>query len=85
MAASLPAPRPTRRTRIVCIGDTHNMTPKLPKGDVLVHAGDLTNQGSYSEVRSRRYRGCHATVHKVADLYHQIALQDYPMVGEGRL
>lgn len=42
--------RPTRRTRIVCISDTHNTTVKLPKGDVLIHAGDLTNQGSYSEV-----------------------------------
>lgn len=41
----------TRRTRIVCISDTHNTTPKLPAGDILIHAGDLTNQGSYSEVR----------------------------------
>ncbi|KAK4240160.1 hypothetical protein C8A03DRAFT_13499 [Achaetomium macrosporum] len=42
--------RPTRRTRIVCISDTHNSTVRLPKGDVLIHAGDLTNQGSYSEL-----------------------------------
>ena len=42
---------PTRRTRFVCISDTHNCTVKLPKGDVLIHAGDLTNQGSLSEVR----------------------------------
>ncbi|KIW01208.1 hypothetical protein, variant [Verruconis gallopava] len=40
-----------RRTRIVCISDTHNQTPQLPKGDVLVHAGDLTNQGSFSELK----------------------------------
>ncbi|KAK3685823.1 Metallo-dependent phosphatase-like protein [Podospora appendiculata] len=45
-----PPPNLTRRTRIVCISDTHNSTVKLPKGDVLVHAGDLTNQGSYSEL-----------------------------------
>ncbi|KAF2708950.1 Metallo-dependent phosphatase [Pleomassaria siparia CBS 279.74] len=45
-----PAPR-LRKTRIVCISDTHNQTPKLPKGDVLIHAGDLTNQGSYSELK----------------------------------
>lgn len=38
------------RTRIVCISDTHNNTPKLPAGDVLIHAGDLTNQGSYNEL-----------------------------------
>ncbi|KAH4020724.1 hypothetical protein HBH98_191200 [Parastagonospora nodorum] len=41
---------PTRRVRIVCISDTHNQTPKLPAGDVLIHAGDLTNQGSYAEL-----------------------------------
>ncbi|KAJ4304547.1 hypothetical protein N0V90_000073 [Kalmusia sp. IMI 367209] len=44
-------PPPTRKTRIVCISDTHNQTPKLPKGDVLIHAGDLTKQGSYSELK----------------------------------
>ncbi|KAH8723018.1 Metallo-dependent phosphatase-like protein, partial [Phaeosphaeriaceae sp. PMI808] len=41
----------TRKTRIVCISDTHNQTPKLPLGDVLIHAGDLTNQGSYAELK----------------------------------
>ncbi|XP_014560712.1 hypothetical protein COCVIDRAFT_34373 [Bipolaris victoriae FI3] len=40
-----------RKTRIVCVSDTHNQTPKLPCGDVLIHAGDLTNQGSYSELK----------------------------------
>ena len=40
-----------RRTRFVCISDTHNSLPKLPPGDVLVHAGDLTNQGSFSELQ----------------------------------
>ncbi|KAI0378469.1 Metallo-dependent phosphatase [Hypomontagnella monticulosa] len=40
----------TRRTRFVCISDTHNCTVKLPKGDVLIHCGDLTNQGSFSEL-----------------------------------
>ncbi|OBS28100.1 hypothetical protein FPOA_02040 [Fusarium poae] len=39
-----------RRTRIVCISDTHNCQVKLPKGDVLIHAGDLTNQGSHVEL-----------------------------------
>ncbi|TRX96111.1 hypothetical protein FHL15_002835 [Xylaria flabelliformis] len=43
-------PRRTRRTRFVCISDTHNCTVKLPKGDVLIHCGDLTNQGSFSEL-----------------------------------
>lgn len=45
-------PRPTlRKTRFVCISDTHNTFHKLPRGDVLIHAGDLTNQGSLSELR----------------------------------
>lgn len=43
----------TRKTRIVCISDTHNQTPSLPKGDVLIHAGDLTNQGSLSELQKQ--------------------------------
>ncbi|KAI0540110.1 Metallo-dependent phosphatase-like protein [Xylaria digitata] len=47
--APLPARR-VRRTRFVCISDTHNHTVKLPKGDVLIHCGDLTNQGSFSEL-----------------------------------
>ena len=39
----------------MCISDTHNHGPgegfTLPKGDVLIHAGDLTNQGSYNELK----------------------------------
>lgn len=45
-----PKPPQVRRTRFVCISDTHNHEVKLPKGDVLIHAGDLTNQGTLSEV-----------------------------------
>ena len=46
----------TRRVRFVCISDTHNASPKsgafkLPQGDVLIHAGDLTRQGTYQELR----------------------------------
>lgn len=46
----------SRKTRFVCISDTHNASPedgcfKLPKGDVLIHAGDLTKQGSLAELR----------------------------------
>jgi predicted phosphodiesterase len=45
-----------RKTRFVCVSDTHGYTPseagfKLPAGDVLIHAGDLTNKGSLSELR----------------------------------
>ncbi len=45
-----------RKTRFVCVADTHNASPadgafKLPKGDVLVHAGDLTKQGTFNELK----------------------------------
>jgi 3',5'-cyclic AMP phosphodiesterase CpdA len=42
-----------RKTRFVCISDTHNAGGAfhIPKGDVLIHAGDLTNQGTYSELQ----------------------------------
>ena len=46
---------PYRKTRFVCVSDTHNASPadgtfKLPKGDVLIHAGDLTKQGTLAEL-----------------------------------
>lgn len=45
-----------RKTRFVCVSDTHAYTPseagcKLPPGDVLIHAGDLTTHGCLSELR----------------------------------
>lgn len=39
-----------RKTRFVCVSDTHNNYPKLPAGDVLIHAGDLTKQGTLAEL-----------------------------------
>jgi len=43
------------KVKIVCVSDTHNAAPgegyTLPKGDVLIHAGDLTNQGTLSEIQ----------------------------------
>jgi Icc-related predicted phosphoesterase len=46
---------PPSKIRIVCISDTHNASPgqgyTLPPGDILIHAGDLTNNGQPSEIR----------------------------------
>jgi hypothetical protein len=39
--------------RIVCISDTHNAQPHLPAGDVLIHAGDLTINGTLSELQAQ--------------------------------
>ncbi|KAL5510896.1 hypothetical protein ACEPAG_4653 [Sanghuangporus baumii] len=45
---------PTRnQVRIVCISDTHNQhesVAPLPDGDLLIHAGDLTQSGSLQEI-----------------------------------
>lgn len=40
------------RIRIICISDTHTHEPKsIPDGDVLIHAGDLTNTGTALEIQ----------------------------------
>jgi len=43
-----------QKLRVVCVSDTHNHGPgqgyTLPAGDILIHAGDLTNQGSLNEL-----------------------------------
>ena len=36
--------------KVVCISDTHNTRPEVPNGDLLLHAGDLTQNGSLQEV-----------------------------------
>lgn len=39
--------------RVVCLSDTHNQHwkfPTLPAGDVLVHAGDFTREGTQREI-----------------------------------
>lgn len=40
-------------TRIVAISDTHNLHRhiQVPDGDILIHAGDLTDMGDLSDVR----------------------------------
>ena len=39
-------------TRFVCISDTHTRSFPVPSGDVLLHAGDLTDRGDLSEFRT---------------------------------
>jgi len=38
----------TKRIRIVCLSDTHtrHLRKPVPNGDILIHAGDFTNNGS---------------------------------------
>lgn len=52
---------PTRRVvsnvlnsvSIVCLSDTHSSCPKVPDGDVLLHAGDLTQHGTFEELQAQ--------------------------------
>ena len=38
--------------RVVCISDTHSLEyPDIPDGDLLIHAGDLTNDGSVDDIQ----------------------------------
>ena len=49
---AIPATPLTKPVSVVCISDTHNSQPKLPEGDILIHAGDLTQSGSSTELRA---------------------------------
>lgn len=43
--------RPDPPLKVVCVSDTHNTTPALPAGDILVHSGDLTQYGTFKELQ----------------------------------
>lgn len=44
--------RDRRRIRVVCISDTHSRTvADVPDGDLLVHAGDLTDDGTADSIQ----------------------------------
>jgi len=38
---------------IICISDTHNddCSQHIPSGDIFIHAGDMTNGGTYQELK----------------------------------
>ncbi|KAL2120560.1 hypothetical protein VTJ04DRAFT_4587 [Mycothermus thermophilus] len=45
---------PRRPIRVVCLSDTHNLTlsrEQVPDGDLLIHCGDLTVNGTVEEVQ----------------------------------
>ncbi|OTA97348.1 hypothetical protein M434DRAFT_19159 [Hypoxylon sp. CO27-5] len=43
---------PENAVSVVCISDTHNSQCSLPDGDILIHAGDLTQSGSFEELQA---------------------------------
>ncbi|KAL8831619.1 MAG: hypothetical protein Q9191_000770 [Dirinaria sp. TL-2023a] len=38
---------------VVCISDTHGLQPPIPPGDLLLHAGDLTQWGTFNEIQAQ--------------------------------
>ncbi|KAL8790485.1 MAG: hypothetical protein Q9213_000637 [Squamulea squamosa] len=46
-------PEPSSRVRLVCISDTHTKKTGIPNGDVLIHAGDLANEGTAAEIQDQ--------------------------------
>lgn len=48
----VPATPLTDPVAIVCISDTHNAQFNIPDGDILIHAGDLTQSGSFQELQA---------------------------------
>jgi len=48
-----PSPNGARPIRVVCISDTHTQRwEDVPDGDLLIHAGDLSNDGSLREIQA---------------------------------
>ncbi|WYZ45367.1 hypothetical protein EsH8_VIII_000683 [Colletotrichum jinshuiense] len=47
-------PRDKPAIRIVCLSDTHDRTDvTIPPGDLLIHAGDLTNAGTAADIQAQ--------------------------------
>ncbi|KAF4975136.1 hypothetical protein FZEAL_8035 [Fusarium zealandicum] len=46
-------PRDKSAIRVVCISDTHDLKVDIPPGDILIHAGDLTNAGTVADIQKQ--------------------------------
>lgn len=46
-------PRNRQPIQVVCISDTHDQTVPVPVGDILIHAGDLTNAGTVADIQKQ--------------------------------
>lgn len=70
--------------RVVCISDTHNRQPLLPPGDILIHAGDLTENGSFDEIQAQlHWLSSQSHTHKIVvtgnhDVLDEAFLEKYP-------
>nr|POF15352.1 putative rhamnogalacturonate lyase c [Quercus suber] len=48
---SVPSLRLQNAIKVVCVSDTHNTTPPLDSGDILLHSGDLSQYGTFAEIQ----------------------------------
>jgi hypothetical protein len=65
LSASGPA-APSPPITLVCISDTHNSKPDLPDGDILLHAGDLSQYGTFDEIQAQLdWLNSHLHPHKI--------------------
>ena len=46
-------PRNKPPVKIVCVSDTHSNITSVPSGDVLIHAGDMTNSGTVQDIQTQ--------------------------------
>jgi Calcineurin-like phosphoesterase len=46
-------PRNRPPIKVVCISDTHDQFVDIPDGDLLIHAGDLTNGGTVHDIQKQ--------------------------------
>lgn len=48
------APEKSQAVRVVCISDTHDLVVSdVPDGDLLIHAGDLTDEGTPADLQKQ--------------------------------
>ena len=46
--------RDSKPIRVVCLSDTHDrIVPDVPDGDLLIHAGDLTTDGTVADIQKQ--------------------------------
>lgn len=46
-------PESADQVTVVCVSSTHNSQPRIPPGDILIHAGDLTQGGTAAELQTQ--------------------------------
>lgn len=46
-------PRNKPAIKVVCISDTHDKKVTIPPGDILIHAGDLTDSGTVEDIQKQ--------------------------------